>query len=73
MENEEKPIKKKRHPFRTLFQTERDGFKAYFKDGAFVICRFSGTEPLLRIFAEDENEEAARAIVATMKRFVHVE
>ena len=50
-----------------------DGFKAYFKDGAFVICRFSGTEPLLRIFAEDETEEAARAIVAAMKRFVHVE
>lgn len=29
-----------------------DGCKVYFKDDSFVICRFSGTEPLLRIFAE---------------------
>ncbi len=29
-----------------------DGCKLYFADGSFVICRFSGTEPLLRIFAE---------------------
>ncbi len=37
MENEEKPIKKKRHPFRTLFQTERDGFKAYFVNAKYVL------------------------------------
>ena len=28
-----------------------DGCKVYFENG-FIICRFSGTEPLLRIFAE---------------------
>jgi len=49
-----------------------DGFKAYFADGAFVICRFSGTEPLLRIFAEDKSEAAAADIIARMKQFVNV-
>ena len=49
-----------------------DGFKAYFKDGAFVICRFSGTEPLLRIFAEDRDEASAAATIARMKQFVNV-
>ena len=29
-----------------------DGCKVYFADGSWVICRFSGTEPLLRIAAE---------------------
>ncbi len=29
-----------------------DGCKVYFSDGGWVICRFSGTEPLLRIAAE---------------------
>ena len=47
-----------------------DGCKVYFSDGSFVICRFSGTEPLLRIFAEDETSAAARALIDTMKAFV---
>ena len=29
-----------------------DGCKVYFKNGGWVIARFSGTEPLLRIFCE---------------------
>ena len=44
-----------------------DGVKFYFEDGAFVICRFSGTEPLLRIFAEDTTEEKARALIKDVK------
>ena len=36
-----------------------DGCKIYFKDNSFVICRFSGTEPILRIFAEAETKEKA--------------
>lgn len=47
-----------------------DGFKAYFADGSFLICRFSGTEPLLRIFAEDENAPAAARLIAVMKDFL---
>lgn len=40
-----------------------DGCKVYFKDGSFVSCRFSGTEPLLRIFAEAETSEQARKYI----------
>jgi phosphomannomutase len=29
-----------------------DGCKIYFKNGGWIITRFSGTEPLLRIFCE---------------------
>ena len=47
-----------------------DGFKAYFADGSFLICRFSGTEPLLRIFAEDETAPAAARLIAVMKDFL---
>ena len=40
-----------------------DGCKVYFTDGSWVICRFSGTEPLLRMAAEaDEQAEAERCI-----------
>jgi len=42
-----------------------DGCKVYFKDGSFVSCRFSGTEPLLRFIAEaDEKSKAASYIKA---------
>ena len=47
-----------------------DGCKVYFKDGSFVICRFSGTEPLLRIFAESSTSEKATALINEMKDFV---
>ncbi|MBE6555236.1 MAG: phosphoglucomutase/phosphomannomutase family protein [Ruminococcaceae bacterium] len=49
-----------------------DGFKVYFEDDSFVICRFSGTEPLLRIFAEATTEEEARRLIGTMKAFINV-
>lgn len=37
-----------------------DGCKVYFKNGGWIIARFSGTEPLLRIFCE--MPEAYRAV-----------
>lgn len=38
-----------------------DGLKIYLKDGGWISVRFSGTEPLLRIFCEmkDQSEAAA--------------
>ena len=40
-----------------------DGCKVYFKNGGWIICRFSGTEPLLRIFCEmPEEKDILRAI-----------
>ena len=46
-----------------------DGVKFYFKD-AFVICRFSGTEPLLRIFAEGKTEADALRLIREVKDFI---
>ena len=49
-----------------------DGCKVYF-DGAWIIVRFSGTEPRVRIFAEHDTPEHARGLVATMAAFLGLE
>ena len=48
-----------------------DGCKVYFEDG-WVILRFSGTEPRIRIFAEAETKEEADALVRKMADFAGV-
>ena len=45
-----------------------DGCKVYFPDG-WVILRFSGTEPRIRIFAEAPTVQEADALVRTMAGF----
>lgn len=47
-----------------------DGCKIYFEDDSFVICRFSGTEPLLRIFAESDKEETAKKYIEDFRKFL---
>jgi len=49
-----------------------DGCKVYFEDGSFVCCRFSGTEPLLRIFAEAADKEIAERYVMAFRRFLNL-
>ncbi len=44
-----------------------DGCKVYFDDDSFVICRFSGTEPLLRIFAEGKDVQQAQSYIDAWK------
>ena len=41
-----------------------DGCKVYFADGSWVICRFSGTEPLLRMAAEADTQAQAESYIA---------
>ena len=50
--------------------SREDGCKVYFKDGSWVICRFSGTEPLLRMAAEAETKEKAEGYINTWKKFL---
>lgn len=50
----------------------RDGLKIYFRNGGWIVVRFSGTEPLLRVFAEMDNEEAAAAVSRRMKEFLNI-
>ncbi|WP_413112680.1 phosphoglucomutase/phosphomannomutase family protein [Thaumasiovibrio sp. DFM-14] len=46
-----------------------DGLKVYFKNGGWALARFSGTEPLLRLFVEMEDQATAEAVVAQMRTF----
>lgn len=49
-----------------------DGCKVYFADNSFVICRFSGTEPLLRIFAESKTKEKAKSYIKAFRDFLNL-
>ena len=49
-----------------------DGCKVYFSDRSFVICRFSGTEPLLRIFAEAETENKANTYIDAFRNMLQL-
>ncbi|WP_217512794.1 phosphoglucomutase/phosphomannomutase family protein [Vibrio metschnikovii] len=49
-----------------------DGAKVYFSNGGWIIARFSGTEPLLRIFAEMADKPTAERLVDQMKAFLQL-
>lgn len=49
-----------------------DGCKVYFQNGGWIIARFSGTEPLLRIFCEMPDPEAARKMCECFEEFLGV-
>ena len=48
--------------------SREDGCKVYFADGSWVICRFSGTEPLLRMAAEAPSRGQALEYLHTWKK-----
>jgi len=47
-----------------------DGCKIYFENDGWIIARFSGTEPLIRIFCEMETKEEADHITDIMIAFL---
>ena len=47
-----------------------DGCKVYFADGSWVICRFSGTEPLLRMAAEADTQDEAERYIRVWRDFL---
>ncbi len=49
-----------------------DGCKVYFKNGGWIICRFSGTEPVLRIFSEMPDEADAKRATDGFARFLEL-
>ena len=49
-----------------------DGVKLWFSDESWVICRFSGTEPLLRMAAEAERAERAEALIAAWRELLRL-
>lgn len=48
----------------------QDGCKVYFSDGSWIIARFSGTEPLLRMACEMKCEVEAKATISKMEEFL---
>lgn len=49
-----------------------DGCKVYFKNGGWVSARFSGTEPLLRVFCEMPESSLAEEICARYREFLQL-
>jgi phosphomannomutase len=47
-----------------------DGCKLYFANGGWIIMRFSGTEPLLRVFCEMATQSAAEDCIKTARAFL---
>lgn len=45
-----------------------DGVKVILKDGSWLLLRPSGTEPLLRVYAEARSEERLRALLSLGRR-----
>ena len=50
-----------------------DGCKMYFSNGGWVIARFSGTEPLLRIFSEMPDQEDAVRVCDLFAAFLELQ
>ena len=49
-----------------------DGLKVYFKNKAWICVRFSGTEPLLRIFAEAYDEQIVEDLCNIFKDYLNL-
>jgi phosphomannomutase len=49
-----------------------DGKKFYLDDGSWLLIRFSGTEPLLRIYVETTSAERVPTILATGRQIAGV-
>ncbi len=50
-----------------------DGCKIYFKNGGWIIARFSGTEPLLRVFCEMNQTEMAENTCKSLMNFLDLQ
>jgi len=46
-----------------------DGLKLFFADGTWLLIRFSGTEPILRLMAEAKTKKEAEALISYAKEY----
>jgi phosphomannomutase len=58
---------------RTDALTTNDGFKFWLDDGSWLLVRFSGTEPLVRVYAEATSADLRDAILVEGGALVHGE
>ena len=55
---------------RTLALDTGDGFKFWTDDGSWLLVRFSGTEPLVRVYTEATSAGLRDALLAEGERMV---
>jgi phosphomannomutase len=55
---------------RTVALDTNDGFKFFVADGSWLLVRFSGTEPLVRIYTEASSPEVREAMIAAGEKLV---
>lgn len=56
--------------FRITRRENLDGIKLYFDNGAWLLLRPSGTEPLLRIYSEADSQSIVNDVLAKAEAFV---
>lgn len=49
-----------------------DGFRFFLKDGSWLLVRFSGTEPLIRVYAESDTMDKVRGLLAEGKKVASI-
>ncbi|MBO4559757.1 MAG: phosphoglucomutase/phosphomannomutase family protein [Lachnospiraceae bacterium] len=59
-------------PFESTKISYLDGLKIYFADGGWISVRFSGTEPLLRIFTEMKETSDAEKLIGIFESFLEL-
>jgi phosphomannomutase len=49
-----------------------DGFRFFLANGSWLLIRFSGTEPLIRLYAEAKSLEEVRKLLDEGRKIIHV-
>lgn len=60
-------------PFDVVAVSHLDGTKIRLADGGWLLLRFSGTEPVLRLVAEADSRAQAEELIASIKDVVRLE
>lgn len=56
---------------KVLLLSKKDGYKFMLEGGAWTLLRFSGTEPLVRVYGEAQSPETLDAVLADARAEVH--
>lgn len=59
-------------PFEISKISYLDGCKIYFSNGGWIVIRFSGTEPLLRMFCEMPSDDEAKLVCHIFEEFLEL-
>ncbi len=57
-------------PYKVVRTSHMDGTKLYLENDNWVLLRFSGTEPVLRLAVEADSPEKAQELLSWLKQFV---